>query len=82
MTIRLGINFSAEKITQKIHDTTVHPDSVGNGSAVQRIQFVEVPHLTYYNYNRLPDEFTTIQAQIEMYILNLTKAERNVRRKY
>ena len=29
MTIRLGINFSAEKITQKIHDTTVHPDSVG-----------------------------------------------------
>ena len=38
--------------------------------------------MTYYNYNRLPDEFTTIQAQIEMYILNLTRAERNLRRKY
>ena len=43
---------------------------------------MEVLDLTYCNYNRLPDEFTTIQAQIEMYILNLTRAERNLRRKY
>ena len=38
--------------------------------------------MTYYDYNGLPDEFTTIQEQIEMYILNLTRAERNLRRKY
>ena len=43
---------------------------------------MKVLHLTYYNCNRLPDEFTTIQAQIEIYILNLTRAERNLRRKY
>lgn len=42
---------------------------------------MEVLHLNYYNYNRLPDEFTTIQAQIEMYILNLRRAERNVSNK-
>ena len=40
----------------------------------QRIQFVEVLLLNYYNCNGLPDEFTTIQAQIEMYLLNLTRA--------
>ena len=48
----------------------------------QRIQFVEVLHLNYYNYNGLPDEFTTIQAQIEMYLLNLTRAYRKLRGKY
>ena len=44
---------------------------------------MKVLHLTYYNYNRLPDEFTTIQAQIEMYILNLERREisgENIRR--
>ena len=43
---------------------------------------MEVLHLTYYNYNRLPDEFTTIQAQIEMYILILTReiSGENIRR--
>ena len=44
---------------------------------------MKVLHLTYYNYNRLPDEFTTIQAQIEMYILNLEPREisgENIRR--
>ena len=58
-------------MTQKIHDTTVHLDSVGKD---QQCRGYSLWRLTDYNYNRLPDEFTTIQAQIEMYLLNLTRA--------
>ena len=53
-------------MTQKIHETTVHPDSLGKDLQAEDTVW-EVLHLNYYG---LPDEFTTIQAQIEMYLLN------------
>ena len=43
---------------QKIHGTTVYPDLLGKaGSAVQKIQ--------HYSYNKLSDEFTTIQCYLK-----------------